>query len=358
MTRLIPIVLALLCLTGFTCLCQVTPSVVFESVQKETGWKADRQARIYDSKSLANLRSKDALIVEEYGFRQAVVQEFEKDGKSILCELLEMEDVTAAYGVFTFLRSDRAKPLQGIGHLGEQRDSSVSFMQNRYYVMLSLETPSRSESPALLRIGQAVSQALPKAFQLPPIVARLPAQNLAKGSEFFFLGFRALNQKLPIGNSDIFGLANGAEGVMAEYHFPGDSAKLVLIYYPTQQLARKYLESGYHTYMAQDPNESLFFKRDGPQVALVLGAKSAESATSLLDKISYVSTVSWDPKAQPIPVARIMLNIFIYTGVMLALTLGAGLLFALARILLKRFYPGRFFDRPEVSEIIRLNLKP
>jgi hypothetical protein len=358
MARLVPFVVALICLSAFPSFSQIAPPVVFEAVQKETGWKAAREARIYDSKSLAHLRSKDAPIFDEYGFKQVIVQEFEKDGRSILCELFEMEDVTAAYGVFTFLRSGTAKSLQGMGHLGEQKDSSVSFMQNRYYVVVSSEVPSRSESPTLLRIAQVVSQALPKAFQLPPIVGRLPLGNLVKGSEFFFLGFRALNQKLPIGNSDIFGLANGTEAVMAEYHFPGDSAKLMLIYYPTQQLARKYLGSGYHTYMAQHPNQSLFFKRDGPQVALVLDAKSAEIATSLLDKISYVSTVSWDPKAQPIPVARMMLNIFIYTGVMLGLTLGAGLLFGLIRVLLKRFYPNRFFDRPEVMDIIRLNLKP
>jgi hypothetical protein len=193
---------------------------------------------------------------------------------------------------------------------------------------------------------------------LPPIVARLPKVKLTKGSEFFFLGFRALNQKVPLGNSDIFGLANGAEAVMAEYQFPADAAKLILVYYPTQQLAKKYLESGYRACMAQNPHQTLFFKRDGPQVALVLDAKSAEAATSLLEKISYVSSVSWDPKAEPIPVARIMMNIFIYTGVMLALTLGIGLLFGLTRMLLTRFYPNRFFDRPEAVEIIRLNLKP
>jgi hypothetical protein len=34
------------------------------------------------------------------------------------------------------------------------------------------------------------------------------------------------------------------------------------------------------------------------------------------------------------------------------------LLFGVIRVLLKRFYPNRFFDRPEVMDIIRLNLKP
>jgi uncharacterized protein DUF6599 len=356
--RFVVFALLMLCLTASSSLSQVNSLTIFESVQKETSWKAVGGERFYDSKSLANLRPRDALIFNEYGFKRADFQEFEKEGKSISVELFEMEDVTAAYGVFTFLRSSAAKQLEGIAHLGQQKDSSVSFMQNSYYVLLSSEASSQSAQSVLLKMAKVISRALPKAFQLPPIVTRLPKENLAKGSEFFFLGFRALNQKLPLGNSDIFGLANGAEAVMAEYQFPADAAKLILIYYPTQQLAKKYLESGYRACMVQNPHQSLFFKRDGPQVALVLDAKSAEVATSLLDKISYVSSVSWDPKAQPIPVARIMMNIFIYTGVMLALTLGIGLLFGLTRVLLTRFYPNRFFDRPEAVEIIRLNLKP
>jgi len=358
MIRLVAFALAFICLAAFTSLSQTTPSVILDSVQKETGWKATHEAQTYDPKSLANLRSKDALIFDEYGFKRALVQELEQGGKSISIELFEMDDVTAAYGVFTFLRSSAARSLEGIGHLGQQKDSAVSFTQNSYYVTLSSQAPSELVQPVLLKMARVISKGLPKAFQLPPIVTRLPKENLIKESEFFFLGFRALNQKLPLGNSDIFGLANGTEAVLADYQFPGDSAKLMLIYYPTQQLAKKYLENGYRTYMAQNPQRSVFFKRDGPQVALVLDAKSAEAASSLLEKISYVSSVSWDPKAQPIPVARIMLNIFIYTGVMLGLTLGAGLLFALVRVLLKRFYPGRFFDRPEVMDIIRLNLKP
>jgi hypothetical protein len=72
--------------------------------------------------------------------------------------------------------------------------------------------------------------------------------------------------------------------------------------------------------------------------------------------MSYVSMVSWDPKAQPLSVARMMLNIFLYIGFMLALTLTAGIAFGLVRVLLKRFFPNRLFDRPETMEIIRLNL--
>jgi hypothetical protein len=357
MTKAVPLLCVLLC-TASPCLSQISPSAIFDTLQKVTQWKAVGASRSYNSKSLADLRPKDAPIFNEYGFKRAVCQDFEQNGDSISVELYEMEDVSAAYGIFTFLRSGNARSLQGVGHLGQQQDAVISFMQNSYFVTLRSEARASRVQPILLKMAQAISRALPKAFMMPPIVARLPKQNLAKGSEFYALGSLALSQKLPLGNKDIFGLADGAEAVVADYQFAEDRARLLLIYYPTQQLARKYLESGYKAYTVQNPHQSVFYRRDGPQVALILGARSAENATSLLERISYVSTVSWDPKAQPLSVARMMLNIFNYIGVMLALTLAAGLLFGVIRILLRRFFPGRFFDRPEIMEIIRLNLKP
>jgi hypothetical protein len=178
-----------------------------------------------------------------------------------------------------------------------------------------------------------------------------------KESTLFVLGPRALNQRFPLGDGDPFGLSNGAEAALGRYKFAEDSATLLLISYPTQQLAKKSLEKGYNDYSARNPSEPFFYKREGPVAVIVMGARTAELATSLLDKVTYASTVSWDPKAQPLGVARMMLNIFTYTGVMLALTLGAGILFGIIRISVKKIFPGKVFDRPEIMEIIRLNLQ-
>lgn len=348
--------LVLCCFGASSFSAQTNPASPFDYIQTETHWKPAGGLRSYDSKTLPNLRPKEALIFNEYGFTRLDIQEFQQHGNTIVIEIYEMADPTAAYGIYTFLRSGAAQPLQGIGNMGEQQDFEISFAQNRYYVKMF--SPSRSSlvQPVLLKMARILSRVLPKSFVVPSVVTRLPQENLMKESVVFVLGFRALNQKFPFGNTDLFGLENGAEAVLAEYRFPQDSAKLLLINYPTQQLAKKYLQSGYQAYAAQNPNQSIFFRRDGPQVVLVLGAKSAEAATALLEKMSYVSTVSWDPKAQPLSIARMMLNIFLYIGVMLVLTLMAGIAFGFIRVLSKKLFPNRLFDRRESMEIIRLNL--
>jgi hypothetical protein len=170
------------------------------------------------------------------------------------------------------------------------------------------------------------------------------------------MGAEALSQLLPLGQKDPFGLSTGAEAAMAKYEHSGESATLLLIHYPTQQLARRMLEAGYQQYSSRYPDQTAFYKRDGPMVVLVLSSNSPELATMLLEKVSYVSMVSWDPKVEPPNIAQVMVNIFNFCGIMLCATFVAGLVFGIARVVIKRFFPGKVFDRPESMEVIRLHL--
>ena len=160
-----------------------------------------------------------------------------------------------------------------------------------------------------------------------------------------------------MGDKDPFGLSTGAEAAVAKYEqVGGESATLLLIHYPTQQLARRFLEAGYQQYSSQHPDRPAFYKRDGPMVVMVLASNSPELATTLLEKVSYVSIVSWDPKVEPPNIGQVMINIFIFCGIMLGITFTAGFTFGIARIVIKRFFPGKVFDRPESMEVIRLHL--
>ena len=185
-----------------------------------------------------------------------------------------------------------------------------------------------------------------------------PDRDRVPRSEKFLMGAKALSQLLPLGDKDPFGLSTGAEAAMAKYEQAGgESATLLLIHYPTQQLARHMLERGYRQYSSRYPGQTAFYKRDGPMVVLVLASNSPELATTLLEKVSYVSMVSWDPKVEPPSIGQVMMNIFIFCGIMLGITFVAGFTFGIARIVIKRFFPGKVFDRPETMEVIQLHLE-
>lgn len=334
------------------------PLGILDSIPALTHWEAADRGRTIEAEAYLKSSGRDSNVLSEYGFVRVFEQDFaEQDGR-ISAEIFEMMDSAAAYGYFTFTRDRNGKPLERIGNIGQDLEHSIIFAQNRYFIRLTARGNQASLHAGLLRVGNAISHLLPTSYLTPAVVAQLPRENLVRNSTVFVLGMQALSRKCPpLGDKDIFGLANGAEAVVADYQFPGDSATLLLITYPTQQLAKKFLESGYQTFAAQNLNQPAFYKREGPLAVLVFGTKSAEAATTLLDRISYASMVSWDPKTQPLGVAKMMLNIFLYTGVMLSIALIAGIFFGLFRIIIKKILPGRVFDRPEATELIKLNLQ-
>jgi hypothetical protein len=255
------------------------------------------------------------------------------------------------------LRPPTAEPFSGIGSSAAGTDREISFHQSKYYVVLGSEAADAASQSAMLQVSRAVSKSLPNDFSIPMVASKLPSENRVAGSEKFLMGAEALSRLLPLGDKDPFGLSTGAEAAMAKYeHAGGESATLLLIHYPTQQLARRMLEAGYRQYSSRRPNQTAFYKRDGPMVVLVLASNSPELATTLLEKVSYVSMVSWDPKVEPPSIGQVMLNIFIFCGIMLGITFVAGFIFGIVRIVIKRFFPDKVFDRSKSMEVIRLHL--
>jgi len=329
------------------------------SIKEQTSWETPggNKEELFDSKILSSYRPHDSAIIIEYGFAKLTkAQLIHPEQKPLTIAIYEMLDSAAAYGLFTFLRPSIAETLTGIGSTGAGTDREISFHQSKFYVVLSSEAADTSQS-AMLQISRVVSKSLPNDFSIPMVASKLPTENRVARSEKFLMGAEALSRLLPLGDKDPFGLSTGAEAAMATYkQAGGETATLLLIHYPTQQLARHMLEAGYRQYSARHPDQTAFYKRDGPLVVLVLASHSPELATTLLEKVSYVSMVSWDPKVEPPSIGQVMVNIFIFCGIMLGITFAAGFLFGIVRIVIKRFFPGKVFDRPESMEVIRLHL--
>ena len=75
--------------------------------------------------------------------------------------------------------------------------------------------------------------------------------------------------------------------------------------------------------------------------------------------MNYEADVTWNENTYLTPknnLANLLLNIIILCGIILGLMLVAGVAFGGVRILIKRIFPDRVFDRPEAMEIISLHL--
>src|SRR5258708_36219530 len=142
----------------------------------------------------------------------------------------------------------------------------------------------------------------------------------------------------------------------------------MLIYYPTPQLAGEHLRridaahhgSGAQAGIATIDNAGQFFaKRTGPIIAIASGQVSGSDAKSLLGLVNYEANVTWNENTyfdKNNNIGSLLVNIILLCFILGAMAIVAGVAFGGFRILMKRLFPDRLFDRPEQMEFISLHL--
>jgi hypothetical protein len=150
----------------------------------------------------------------------------------------------------------------------------------------------------------------------------------------------------------LLGFDDSVEMATADYRAGGKTSRLILLLYPTQQIAKKYEEQ----WATTDPNDLPYRKRVGALLALVRGTSDESVAKAILDGLNYETQVTWDQPRPDLSLREVILTIFTFIGVALLFTVVAGLSFGGLRIFVKARYPDRVFDRPEDMEIIQLKL--
>ena len=158
------------------------------------------------------------------------------------------------------------------------------------------------------------------------------------------------------------------EVVLGKYSVQAGDATLMLIEYPTPQIAAEKLRQIDATHQVTAPQPGVapivdvgpfFDKRTGSIVVIAAGPLSQREAQALLGAISYDADVTWNENtylAKRDNLANLLFNVIVLCAILIGLALVVGVGFGGLRILLKRLFPGRIFDRPEEMEIISLHL--
>jgi hypothetical protein len=161
----------------------------------------------------------------------------------------------------------------------------------------------------------------------------------------------------------------GAEVVLGQYASKNGEATLMVISYPTPQIAADQMRriDAVHGPTQQQPGVAtivdagpFFDKRSGPLLAVAAGQITSSDARDLLSKVNYDADVTWNQNTfftKKDNLANLLVNIIILCGILMGLALIAGLAFGGIRIAIGRFLPGRVFDRPENVEFIALHLQ-
>jgi len=286
-------------------------------------------------------------VFREYGLEISERAQYAAGDRKLEITLLRAKDATGAFGIYQWLRPRDATPADPEqGERSVQKGDTVLFHYGNYVLSLRGAMPEQEHLDTLLSI-------LPRYERTaaPPVIRHLPKEDLVANSERFVQGPVALAKLAPGVPPSAVAFHMGAEGQLAEYQAEGGRLAMLLIYYPTPQMARAQIEEFQKL-------SGLMAKRAGPLIATVLNPFSRDEAEKLLARVRYEATLTW---SQPRQTRSDNIGEFLFGVVMLCLLLAgfailAGAGFGGVRILLARCFPNSRFNTASEPAITRLKL--
>jgi len=185
-------------------------------------------------------------------------------------------------------------------------------------------------------------------------------QRYALGPAGFSAALESLNESKYSVLTPEVGFKSGAEAILASYSAARNkSQSLLIIEYPTPQLAEQRLRHIQAVLATKPALADITFERKGSLLSVVLSPASPEAAASLRESINYQTSVTWNEPSQTLtdpPWLLVVKNIFVGTLAFCGIAIAVGIAFGGVRVLTKRFFPGKVFDRPEDMEVLQLGL--
>jgi uncharacterized protein DUF6599 len=199
----------------------------------------------------------------------------------------------------------------------------------------------------------------------PPVADYLPTKGMEGRTQRYSLGPIAFRQALmELGRSDAAsltdaaGFSSHAEAMFGAYKNGKDSATLLLLEYPTPQLAELHLRHLQRA-LADAKLTTSSIERKGSLLSIVLAPTSPEYADKLRGSVNYETQVTWNEPSSTAtdpPITSTLVKIIIATFVFMGVTLVLGIAFGGVRVITKRLFPGKVFDRKEQIEVLQLGL--
>jgi len=328
------------------------------------GWSAGVTAKLIipgnDSTDPAGERPGFATL-NEYGIISGEVTPYTRGNATLRVALYRMKDPSGAYGLYSYLRSpDMAHAASG-DHSVISRERALLLDGN-----LLLDVHGADLQKYGQDLNALVAAVTPKSEQgpLPTLSEHLPIQGFVDRSDKYILGPAALNQFFPVSADDWLGFSHGAEAEVARYNVDGRELILLIADFPTPQVAQKRLvdlQQLYHLNptMTDGNSSPLFAKRSITLLAIVSGARTKAEADRLLNQIQSGSEVTWNEPTfqfkEP-SIGAMIVGSIVGAGVLCMFAVVAGVAFGGFRLVVKRYFPDKVFDRSSTMQVLQLGL--
>jgi hypothetical protein len=298
----------------------------------------------------------DADVLKEYGFKDAELATYARDDRKMEIKAARFSDASGAYGAFTFFVQPQMQT-EKIGDQGASNNARVLFYRGNILLDVTLDHVTAMSAADLRALADALPAVHGTISALPTLPANLPKQSYVPHSARYIVGPVVMARLgLPIPSS-LVDFNQSAELAAGKYSTSWGEANVILISYPTPQMAAQKLRELQAASLAGGP---FYWKRTGPIVVVINGHIPEYEADSLRAAVNYDANVTWNEGTKPNyknNMANLVVGVFMLIGLILLFALIFGFAFGGVRVLTKKLFPDKVFDRTEDVEIIRLNLK-
>lgn len=300
-------------------------------------------------------------VLTEYGWRSTESVSYGNTSRGIGVVLFVMEDPSGAYGLYSYLRTPELVRANLTDHSSMSTDRALVLAGN-----LVLDIHGQDLGKSVPQLRALVAAVEPKAHEgtLPMLGQFLPQKNMIDRTDRYVLGPQTLNELFPGGLGDSLGFQSRAEAELAHYHLGGHDAILLIVDFPTDQLASRQLAELERSFHVNGTNQVsgppiLFAKRSATLLAIVSGASSQAEADALLDQIELETDRSWNEPTfqfkEP-SIGMMIVGSIIGAGTICMFALIAGISFGGLRLVVKRVMPGKIFDTKNHLQVLQLGL--
>jgi hypothetical protein len=339
--------------------------------QQFGGWQISGSSRTSNDPAVAD--PVNAAVLKEYGFTSFESATYARDnGRKLTLKAARFADASGAYGAYTYYKTP-AMLIEKIGDGAASMNERVLFYRGNILVDAVFQKLSAMSAAELRELAESLPLPSGNTRNLPGLPAYLPTRSYVKNTARYVVGPAALQHVAAPVPAELVDFNAGAEVVVGNYNSSGGEATLMLISYPTPQIAADHLrrieaarqQSSQPVNGAPAANANpglqtpIFDKRTGPIVVLAAGPLSQAEVKSLLASVNYDANVTWNENTyftKRDNLANLLVNVIILCFIIIGFALVAGVAFGGIRILAKRLFPDHVFDQAQNREFISLRL--
>ena len=320
---------------------------VTKAVRSAPGWRIQGTPSVHTVEDIHRAEPTLSLVLKRYGFDMRTRAQWIGSSGDVRSTVYRMTDPAASFGLFSIGRDADAPgyarfPFGVEGYAIEDR---AVFWAGRYVVELE------GDAKAAKAWAELAAPEMSGPSVRPSVVEHLPVENRVADSEAYVVSAASMDKAWGVDPSRL-GFDRSAEAAVARYRIKGKPVRLLLLMYPTQQMAIKHEE----VFASVSGKAGRLKKRAGPLLAFADASGDDEAAAAVLDSVRHEFQVTWNEAAPDKKVVFFIIGMFKLVGAAVGIAVAGGVLFAGFRLYCRWRYPNRVFDRDSGFELIQLKL--